>query len=204
MITIIDYGVGNINAFLNVYKKLAIPARRATSILDLEDSTRLILPGVGSFDHAMKKFNNSGMREKVEELVFQNKLPLLGICVGMQMLANGSTEGQLPGLGWIEGEVKRFDAGTISFSTKYPHMGWNNIYPVKENPLFSGLETDAEFYFLHSYYFETNNHNDVLAVTDYGIKFAASVNYENIFGIQCHPEKSHSWGIQLLKNFATF
>jgi len=204
MITIIDYGVGNINAFLNVYKKLAIPAKRATSVLDLEDSTRLILPGVGSFDHAMEKFNNSGMREKVEELIFQNKLPLLGICVGMQMLANGSTEGLLPGLGWIDGEVKRFEAGTIPFPTKYPHMGWNNVNPVKENPLFNGLENDAEFYFLHSYYFETNNQNDVLAVTDYGIKFAASVNHENIFGIQCHPEKSHSWGIQFLKNFATF
>ena len=202
MITIIDYGVGNINAFLNVYKRLSIPAKRATNPSELDGSTKLILPGVGSFDHAMTKFDNSGMRPLVERLVSIDKIPILGICVGMQMLAKSSSEGILPGLGWINGVVKKFDAETIPFKTKFPHMGWNKVEVSKLNPLFSDLETNSEFYFLHSYFFECNSSEDILATADYGIRFAAAVSHENIYGIQCHPEKSHNAGIQLLKNFA--
>jgi glutamine amidotransferase len=202
MISIIDYGVGNISAFLNLFKREAIPARRVTVSSELENCEKIILPGVGSYDHAISKFNDSGMKGAVEKLVFQNKIPLLGICVGMQMLANSSSEGNLPGLGWVPGVVKRFDPMTIPFPTKFPHMGWNKVEPARENKLFRNLEKDSEFYFLHSYYFECLDESTILGLSNYGLKFASVINKDNIYGIQCHPEKSHTAGIQFLKNFA--
>jgi glutamine amidotransferase len=202
MITIIDYGVGNISAFIAVFKNLGIPIKRASVVSDLDESTKIILPGVGSFDHAMERLEASGMRYKLEEKVKDEKLPVIGICVGMQMLAKNSAEGKLPGLGWIDGEVKKLDDSKISFNTHLPHMGWNDVIAVKNSPIMSGLEKDARFYFLHSYYFECNRAEDVVAEVDYGGKFACIVNAGNVYGIQCHPEKSHEFGTQLLHNFA--
>lgn len=202
MITIIDYGLGNIRAFVNVFERLNIKTRIAHSSKDLKGATKIILPGVGAFDYAMSQLNASGMREELENQVLENKVPVVGICVGMQMLAKSSEEGSLSGLGWIDGEVKKFDANLIPYMTKLPHMGWNTISPVKDNLLFAGLDDQKKFYFLHSYYFLCNSSEDIISTTEYGIKYASAVNRGNIFGIQFHPEKSHSNGVQLLYNFA--
>jgi len=202
MITIVDYGLGNIRAFVNVYERLNILTKIAHNSEDLKGATKIILPGVGSFDYAMSQLNSSGMRDELENQVLINKVPVVGICVGMQMLGKSSDEGVLPGLGWIDGNVKLFDASTIPYKTRLPHMGWNTMKPVKESPLLSGFDDDSRFYFLHSYYFECNNSDDVISTTEYGITYASAINSENIFGIQFHPEKSHSNGIQLLHNFA--
>lgn len=202
MITIIDYGLGNIKAFMNVYKRLGINVKIARKTSDIEGASKIILPGVGAFDYAMSQFNKSGMRDEVENQVFNKKVPVVGICVGMQMMAKKSDEGSLPGLGWIDGNVKLFNPDLIKYQTRLPHMGWNTIRKYRENNLFQGIDDGARFYFLHSYYFDCNNEKDVLCQTEYGINYASAVNRENIFGIQFHPEKSHSNGIQLLSNFA--
>ena len=202
MITIIDYGLGNISAFSNVYERLNIPISIAKTADDLKAATKIILPGVGAFDHAMIRLNNSGIREALEKLVLVHQLPVIGICVGMQILANRSEEGFLAGLGWIDGEVKKFDHATFTQKTHLPHMGWNDVMPLVNDGLFRNLESRARFYFLHSYYFAPHNQDHVLAVTDYNCLYASCVRCGNVFGVQFHPEKSHQWGIQLLKNFA--
>lgn len=202
MITIIDYGLGNINAFVNVYERLNIPVSVAKTADDLKAATKIILPGVGAFDHAMCKLNNSGMREAIDKLVLDQQLPILGICVGMQILAHSSEEGKLPGLGWINGAAKKFDASGLDSKVQLPHMGWNSIQPTNTNPLLVNFNNDSRFYFLHSYYFQCNNQHDTIATTEYCIQFTSAVNSKNIYGVQFHPEKSHQWGIQLLKNFA--
>lgn len=202
MITIIDYGLGNILAFANVYKRLNIPVQIARNSSDFTEVSKLILPGVGAFDNAMELFAQSGMREKVEELVLHAGIPVLGICVGMQILAAASEEGVLPGLSWIAGKVRKIDAATLSHRTRLPHMGWNDVVTKTETKLFAGLEQDARFYFLHSYYFECDQPGNILAETDYGIRFSSAVHHKNIYGVQFHPEKSHHYGVQLLKNFA--
>jgi glutamine amidotransferase len=202
MITIIDYGLGNVLACVNVYKRLNIPVTVAKCADDLSQASKLILPGVGSFDHAIQQFDQSGMRQTVEQLVLRQGMPVLGICVGMQMLAASSDEGVLPGLGWIDGKVKRFNVATMSRGTYLPHMGWNDVKPVVDGGLFKDMELDARFYFLHSYYFECHQQADVLAVTDYGRLFSCAVRHDNVYGVQFHPEKSHHFGSQLLKNFA--
>ena len=174
----------------------------ATSAQDLSKAKRIILPGVGAFDHAMQRLKKSGMRDCLDELVLVDNIPVVGICVGMQMLATSSAEGDLPGLGWIEGEVKRFDVNQFTQKTHLPHMGWNNIIPQSENSILAGLDQDSRFYFLHSYYFHCNDVKNILATTSYGDSFSSIVNHNNIYGIQCHPEKSHHCGAQFLKNFS--
>ena len=202
MITLIDYGVGNIFAFQNVYKRLDIPTKIAKTSQDLSDAQKLILPGVGSFDYAMSQLNASGMREKLDELVIEKKVPVIGICVGMQMMGNRSEEGKLEGLKWIDSEILKFDENLIQQRTKLPHMGWNDVTPVNNHPLFIGLEKRAIFYFLHSFYFKCYNPTESIAISDYGISFSSAVNRDNIYGIQFHPEKSHEYGEKLLHNFA--
>lgn len=202
MITLIDYGVGNINAFVNVYKRLDIPVRIAKTKEDLVGAQKLILPGVGHFDHAMTQLNNSGMRDSLDKMVLIDKIPVIGICVGMQMMANNSDEGKLEGLKWIDANVRKFDESKIKQITRLPHMGWNDVKPIKDISLFKGLEKDAIFYFLHTYYFECNKSSDIMAVTEYGGEFTSAAHHENKYGIQFHPEKSHSYGEILLHNFA--
>lgn len=202
MISIVDYGLGNLKAFANIYKRLNIPAEIVTTTEQLKKSEKIILPGVGAFDHAMERLNNSGLRDTLDDLVLNKKIPVLGICVGMQMLGNSSDEGKLSGLKWIDGEVKLFDVNSIKHTTRLPHMGWNDVEPTKLNPIMEGLDNNAIFYFLHSYYFSCNNPDDSIAVSDYGIRYTCAVNHDNIYGVQFHPEKSHNYGIQLLKNFA--
>lgn len=202
MITIIDYGVGNIKAFVNVYKRINVPTIIAKTAQDLEGAKKLILPGVGHFDHAMSELIKSGMRDKLDELVLVKKLPIIGVCVGMQMMGNSSEEGKLEGLGWIDASVKKIDVTKIKQVTRLPHMGWNDVQPVIHHPLFEGLEKEALFYFLHSYYFECDHNADVLATSEYGGEFTCAAHHENVYGIQFHPEKSHHYGETLLNNFA--
>jgi glutamine amidotransferase len=203
MIRIVDYGVGNIQAFINLFKRLGIPAERATTAHDFADATSLILPGVGHFDHAMQRLNDSGLRPALESLVLGQVMPVMGICVGMQMLAAGSEEGSLPGLNWLPGRVRAFASHPLSASLPMPHMGWNDLHPAPGSRLFStGFDEEAQFYFLHSFYFDAQDKADVAATANYGMDFDAVVSRGHIHGVQCHPEKSHHWGAQLLKNFA--
>jgi glutamine amidotransferase len=202
MITLIDYGVGNIFAFQNVYKRLNIPTKIAKTAADLDDAQKLILPGVGAFDYAMGQLNASGMRQKLDELVLEKNIPIIGICVGMQMMGNRSDEGNSEGLKWIDADILKFDESLIQQRTKLPHMGWNDVSPITGHPLFKELEKDAIFYFLHSYFFKCNIPANSIAISDYGIPFTSAVNSNNVFGIQFHPEKSHQYGEKLLHNFA--
>lgn len=202
MITIVDYGVGNIRAFLNVYRRLNIDATTATTGEQLKRASRILLPGVGSFDHAMEQLGRSGMRDALDDLVLRQHVPVLGVCVGMQMLARGSEEGMLPGLGWVEGHVRAIGSLTSAERLPVPHMGWNDVHPVSGSKLFGNLGADARFYFLHSYYLHCDRAADAIAVSNYGSDFTCAVNAANVFGVQFHPEKSHRCGTQLLKNFA--
>jgi glutamine amidotransferase len=202
MISIVDYGLGNILAFANIYKKLNIPVQVVSSRSGLESAEKIILPGVGSFDWAMTQLNDSGMRETLDKLVQEKSVPVIGICVGMQMMAKRSDEGQLDGLGWIDAEVKRFDESAFTQPTHLPHMGWNDVTPIVSHPLLDGLETNARFYFLHSYYFAEGDPDQILAQTDYNGLYTSIAHRSNVLGVQFHPEKSHHWGVRLLKNFA--
>ncbi len=202
MITIIDYGSGNISAIGNIYERLNIDYKIAKSPSEIIGAHKLFLPGVGAFDETMILLENSGFRKALDIEVLINKVPIIGICVGMQVLGSSSEEGKLPGLGYIKGHVKRLDENLIINKPSLPHMGWNNISLKRQSPLFEDIDTEIGFYFLHSFYFECDNHSDVLATTDYGQSFASAINHENVYGIQFHPEKSHNNGVSLLKNFA--
>ncbi len=202
MITLVNYGLGNIQAFVNIYKRLNILVNVASTADELAQAKKIILPGVGAFDWAMTRLHESGMRACLDDMVLVKNRPVLGVCVGMQMMAKRSDEGELPGLGWIDAKVKRFDKTTFDQKTHLPHMGWNDASPQRTDSLFKGMETGARFYFLHSYYFLPEDPDMVLSVTDYNGLFASAVSSRNVFGTQFHPEKSHQWGTQLLKNFA--
>ena len=202
MISVVDYGVGNIQAFLNLFKRLGVDAQRATSPEGLAGATHLVLPGVGHFDHAMQRLNDSGMRPSLDALVLDSKVPVVGVCVGMQMLAQGSDEGTLAGLNWVPGRVRSFANQPQCSNLPMPHMGWNVLAPSSDARLFSqGFDAQPQFYFLHSYYFDAVEKSDVAATAHYGIDFDAVVSRGHIHGVQCHPEKSHQWGEQLIKNF---
>lgn len=202
MITIIDYGLGNVGAFANLYKRMNLPTRFARTASDLEQAERIVLPGVGAFDHAMDLLDASGMRPNLERRVMEDGVPIVGVCVGMQMLADGSDEGSRQGLGWIPGRVRHFSHSSAARDLPMPHMGWNDVRPQPDQPLFRSLETDARFYFLHSFYFECEAEQDVAARSQYGLDFACAVRKGHIQGVQFHPEKSHHFGSNLLKNFA--
>ena len=202
MIGLVDYGSGNIQAIANIYSRLSLPSFIARTAADLALATHVVLPGVGAFDQTMEHLEASGLRDALTERVVGQGTPFLGICVGMQLLAARSEEGTRPGLGWIDAEVRRFDHARFTQRTHLPHMGWNDVELVRPHPLFAGLERDASFYFLHSYYVDCARRDDVLAEADYGGPFACAVHAGNIHGVQFHPEKSHQGGIRLLKNFA--
>lgn len=202
MITIVDYGVGNVQAIANIYKRLNIAVTMARDAAAIAGSTKIVLPGVGAFDWAMTRLNDSGMREALDARVAAGQCDVVGICVGMQMLADRSDEGQLPGLGWVPGEVRRFDDARFSTRTHLPHMGWNDVEGRPGEPLFLGMAAPPRFYFLHSYYFDPRDAADAIASSDYGGRFTCGVRRGRVAGVQFHPEKSHQWGIALLKNFA--
>lgn len=201
MIRVVDYGLGNIQAFLTIFQRLGVEAERALTGADLERASKVILPGVGAFDHAMELLESSGMMPALHGLAAGKSVPILGICVGMQILADRSDEGTRAGLGLIRGNVRSFASHPLSSRLPRPHMGWNDVHPASSCPLFEGI-AEPRFYFLHSYYFDCPDPSDSAALTTYGVPFASAVQRDNIFGVQFHPEKSHHWGTGLLGNFA--
>lgn len=203
MIAIVNYGSGNIQAIANIFGKLNIPFVIAAAPEELAGAERILLPGVGAFDQAMNELNASGLRAALDRKVLEERTPVLGICVGMQLLAKSSEEGTAQGLGWIDGTVKRFDHSNFHQATHLPHMGWNTVEPRQSSALFDGVDLTTGYYFLHSYYFTCADESDVLGVTDYGGRFASAVRRGNVHGVQFHPEKSHQAGTDLLRNFAT-
>jgi glutamine amidotransferase len=199
-VTLVNYGLGNIQAFAHIYQRLNIPFEFANTPEQLANAERIILPGVGAFDWAMTRINNSGLRDTLDTMVLQRHVPVLGICVGMQMMARRSEEGKMAGLGWIDAEVVRFNLAKIR-DNPLPHMGWNDVRPVSADSVFQGIEAPM-YYFLHSFCIVPRQADDVLATAQYGTEFVAAVRNSNVFGTQFHPEKSHQWGINLLRNFA--
>lgn len=202
MISIINYGSGNINAIANIYERLKIPYKIANHPAEVIGAKKIFLPGVGAFDETINMLDQLGFRAVLDKEVLENKVPVIGICVGMQILAESSEEGTLPGLGYIKGRVKKIDASLLTAKPKLPHLGWNTVNLKKANPIFNNIEEQMGFYFLHTYYFECAEEADVLAETHYGKTFASAVNHENVYGMQFHPEKSHHNGVNLLHNFA--
>lgn len=199
MIIIIDYNMGNLGSIQNMLKKIGAPARISSSPEDILAAEKLILPGVGSFDHGMASLAGRGLLEPLNEVVCRRGRPILGICLGMQLLARRSEEGQAPGLGWIDADVIRFDlAGS---GLRVPHMGWNQVRQQQPCPLFDGMEAQTRYYFVHSYHVSCRNRDDVVTTTAHGLEFVSSFRHGNIFGVQFHPEKSHKFGMRLLQNF---
>ena len=203
MIVILDYGVGNLGSIQNMILRAGGRAIISSDINLIASAKGFILPGVGAFDHGMKKLKSSGMLDILESRVIKHNVPILGVCLGMQMLFNNSEEGDIPGLGWIDGSVKKFkfERQDSLIKLKIPHMGWNIATPEVQQSLFKGFEDDARFYFVHSYHVVCNDKENVLATTQYGYDFTSSVYKNNIYGVQFHPEKSHRFGMKLFKNF---
>jgi len=199
MITIINYGMGNLGSILNMLKKIGQQALITDSLSVIEKAEKLLLPGVGSFDHAIKRINENGFNEVLNYKALEEKIPILGICLGMQLITKGSEEGVLPGLGWIDATTIRFPRNN---GLKVPHMGWNIVKSSTISPLTKSLPEESRFYFVHSYYVRVANENNSILKTNYGIEFDSAIQKENIYGAQFHPEKSHKFGMQLLKNFS--
>ncbi|MCB0802937.1 MAG: imidazole glycerol phosphate synthase subunit HisH [Flavobacteriales bacterium] len=202
MITIIDYGAGNIKSIRNMLKKIGQQSVISNHPEEIARAEKLILPGVGHFDYGMRSLRASGLIEVLNTTVLQNKTPLLGICLGAQLLGNSSEEGEEPGLGWIDMEVVKFDINQMDDRLKIPHMGWSEIEIKQKSNLLINLEKEARFYFVHSFHMKTVNEKDILTSTYYGYEFTSAVKKDNIFGVQFHPEKSHKYGMQLLANFS--
>lgn len=201
MIAIVDYGMGNLASIKNMLKRIGVDAEITSSCDVLEAASRIILPGVGAFDNAMLNMESLGIVETLTKKALVEKVPILGICLGMQILLESSEEGGRAGLGWIEGRVRKFVFEKGPTQLKVPHMGWNLVNPNSgDSFLFKGL-ISPRFYFVHGYYVECKNAGEVLATTNYGSEFHSAVHRDNIFGTQFHPEKSHKFGMQLLKNF---
>lgn len=202
MIAVIDYGVGNVGSIINMLKKIGIPSMITNDINQIEKADKLILPGVGAFDVGMKRLNESGLGDAIKKHVIEDQKPLLGICLGMQLLGRKSEEGKKEGLGLIPFDNKRFifDDDT---QLKIPHMGWDiTITIAKDDPLVEGLASSQRYYFVHSYHAVCDSEENVLMRCDYGYSFIAAVKKDNIYGVQFHPEKSHRFGMAFLENFA--
>lgn len=200
-VVIVDYGMGNPGSIRSMLRYIGFPSVVTSSDQDIVDADKIVLPGVGAFDSAMRNIQERKLLQALNKRVLMDKIPALGICLGMQILTHRSEEGSMPGLGWIPGKVVRFrfDHGTDKL--KIPHMGWNSVSPIKSSPLFADMPEEMRFYFVHSYHVVCDNKEDVLCATHYGFEFCSGIEHGNIFGTQFHPEKSHRYGMQLLENF---
>lgn len=200
MITIVDYGMGNLGSIRNMLKKIGFESEITSDPQAVLHARKLILPGVGAFDAGMESLDRSGLRQALDTRVLADKIPVLGICLGMQLMTAASEEGRLPGLGWIDAKALRFEPSQAA--PKVPHMGWNLVEPTRQAPLVDGLPSESRFYFVHSYHVRCAQPDDVLLSTVYGLTFHSGFQRENVWGVQFHPEKSHRFGMQLLRNFA--
>jgi len=200
-VTVVDSGVGNLGAIPNMLKRLGATATITNDADRIARADRLILPGVGAFDAAMSNLRRLGLVEILNEQVLGRRVPTLGLCLGMQLLAGESEEGTLPGLGWIPGRVVRFRLDGSDRSLHVPQMGWNTVRVVRPVALLADLGERPRFYFAHSYHLECDDPADVVGVTTHGYEFPSVVQRENVMGAQFHPEKSHRFGMKILGNF---
>lgn len=201
MIVIIDYGLGNLASIANMLKKIGAPAEISNDVSKISQADKLILPGVGHFAKGMENLQQSGLIDTVNREVLEHKKPVLGICLGMQLMTNHSEEGDCKGLGWIDAETTRFRMPENS-SLKIPHMGWSDVHFVQQQPLLNGISPEPRYYFVHSYHVTCKDPANVLGTCDYGYTFDCAIVKDNIMGVQFHPEKSHRYGMELLNNFA--
>jgi glutamine amidotransferase len=205
MIVIVNYGMGNLGSILNMLKKIGAPAAKISSNpIDIEQAEKLILPGVGAFDTGMQRLHELGLITLLNEKVLKRKTPVLGVCLGMQLITRTSEEGELPGLGWIDAETIRFRFDTRQTGLKIPHMGWNTVKVQREGVLFKNMYPESRFYFVHSYHVVSHNPEDVLTTTEYGYDFVSAIQHDHIMGAQFHPEKSHKFGMRVYQNFVEF
>ncbi len=202
MIKIIDYGMGNLRSVEKGFQRLKISTQITSEIEEIKKADKLILPGVGFFSHGMKILEKTRLIDILNTKVLKEKTPILGICLGMQLFTKHSEEGNVKGLGWIDGETKKFNTNSFPNKLKIPHMGWNTISNNKLNPLLKDIPEHSPFYFVHSYHIACHNKNNIIATTNYGFHFVSAIHYNNIYGTQFHPEKSHMQGLKILKNFA--
>ncbi len=201
MVTVVDYRMGNIGSIASMIAKIGGEARVTSDPVALSEATKLVLPGVGHFDRGMQNLEELGIVPVLQDRVVRDRVPILGICLGMQLLGRASEEGTRPGLGWVDAESKRFDAAAHP-KRKVPHMGWNFVKAVTETPLFEVTAPEPQrFYFVHSYYVACKDEDDVVAVTDYEGEFCSALRHDNIWGVQFHPEKSHAFGMELFRRF---
>jgi len=200
MIVIVDYGMGNLRSVQKAFERIRIPATISSNVNDIKTAEKLVLPGVGHFERGIGNLKNRGLFELLNEQVQGKKTPILGICLGMQLMTEFSEEGNCNGFGWLKAKTQRFSFQ--SNDLKIPHMGWNNLSVKNSDILFKDITADNFFYFVHSYYVSCESDNDILTETSYGNRFVSSFQRENIFGCQFHPEKSHDSGLLILKNFA--
>lgn len=201
MITIVDYGTGNLGSVANMLKKIDVPAIISNDLTEIASAKKILLPGVGAFDSAMEKLTGTELRKVLDHKALVEKVPILGICLGMQLLLSSSEEGKLPGLGWIQGSARKFSS---THGIKVPHMGWNFVdVQKKDMPLVAGFDSTFRFYFVHSYYASVTNPAESLLKTTHGTTFDSAIFRNNIMGAQFHPEKSLRFGMKFLKNFAS-
>lgn len=202
MIAVIDYGLGNLGSIANMLKKVGAVATVTADPAIIRQADRLILPGVGAFDTGVRNLEERGLIPVLNERVLEENIPILGVCLGMQLMGRRSEEGQLPGLGWLDATAVRFKFEGVNAHLKIPHMGWNELTICQPHPLFANLQEESRFYFVHSYHVVCADPTNVLARTTYGFDFTSAVVKGNIIGVQFHPEKSHRFGMALLRNFA--
>lgn len=201
MISILSYGCGNISSIANMFRVLGIETRIVQTPEQVLQAEKLILPGVGAFDYGMGRLDEAGLIDALNHVAHQKRIPILGICLGMQLMCRMSEEGKRPGLNWVDAEVKRFVFPEEQQHLKVPHMGWNNLQIARENPIVVPEDERQRFYFVHSYFVRCNDASDVLATSHFGHDFVASFNKSNLYGVQFHPEKSHRYGLALMKRF---
>ncbi|SHI16656.1 imidazole glycerol phosphate synthase subunit HisH [Pollutimonas bauzanensis] len=197
-IAVLDYGAGNISSVIRMIERAGGQAQRASTPAEIAAAAKLVIPGVGAFDHGMSQLESRGLMAGLAEAALDKAIPVLGICLGMQLMCRASEEGRMAGLGWIDAQVRRFPARD---GLRVPHMGWNTVRVARSNPLLGPGPDEKRFYFVHSYYIACNQPGDPIALTNYGEEFVAAFQRGNLFGVQFHPEKSHRYGMDLIRNF---
>lgn len=204
MIHIVDYHMGNLRSVQKAFDRIGIPSRITADPIKIQTARKLVLPGVGHFSRAMDIIKSTGLSDALKQAVLVNKTPILGICLGMQLMTEFSEEGNADGFGWIKGRTSKLSFSDSNAVLKIPHMGWNRLLPKKQNKLLNGISTEDYFYFVHSYFVTCNDSENVLAQTEYGATFVSAFQHDHVFGCQFHPEKSHDAGLKILQNFVSF